>query len=209
MSEISKNYIASLIPKNSMILDVGAFNGIDADELSKACDSDVHAFEPYPASFEMIKQRHNSRIIQWPYALGGFNGTVPMYIAKGHVQSNSIREPKKHKKIWPDIKFRGKVNIKITMLDDWFRSWQKEDPTCTHIDFIWCDTNGAEADFIVGGAKTLLMTKYVYIEYCETELYKNVMNREATIKALPGFEVVGDYGFKGNFGNLLLKNKNF
>ncbi len=27
------------------------------------------------------------------------------------------------------------------------------------------------------------------------------------IKALPGFEVIGEYNFEGNFGNLLFKNK--
>jgi hypothetical protein len=25
---------------------------------------------------------------------------------------------------------------------------------------------------------------------------------------LPGFEVIGDYNFEGNYGNLLFKNKN-
>jgi FkbM family methyltransferase len=191
-----------------MILDVGAFNGVDADELSKACDSDIHCFEPYPASFEQIKLLRNERLIQWNFALGGFNGVIPMHIAKGHAQSNSIRYPKKHKKIWPDIKFKSTVNIQIYTLDGWFKSWQAKNPECTYIDFIWLDTNGSEADFLVGGAQTLKLTKYLLIEYCEVELYDNAMNREATIKALPGFEVIGDYGFKGNFGDLLLKSKN-
>ncbi len=208
MPDITKQEIKELIGTGGMILDVGTFNGKDAAELSEVCETVVHAFEPYMASYEAIKLLHKPDIIIWPYALGGFNGTVPMHIARGHVQSNSIRVPKKHKKIWPDIKFKSKVNIKITMLDAWFMAWQKEDPSCDHIDFIWLDVNGSEADFLIGAAKTLTLTRYIYIEYCEVELYEKAMNREATIKALSGFEVVGDYNFSGNYGNLLFKNKN-
>lgn len=207
--DISKSYISSLIPQNSMIIDVGAYNGKDSDELSKACNSNVHSFEPYPASFEAIKLLHNERIIQWPYALGGFSGIIPMYIAKGHVQSNSIREPKKHKKVWPDIKFRGKVNIKITTLDSWFRSWQKHDPECKGIDLAWVDTNGSEADFIFGGVETLKVTKYIYLEFCAVKLYDGAMDKEQTIKMLPGFELMGEYNVGPSYGNLLMKNKTF
>lgn len=209
MPDITKQEIKELIGTGGMILDVGAFNGRDAAELAEVCETDVHAFEPYPASYEAIKLLHNPRLTIWTYALGGFNGTVPMHIAKGHVQSNSIRVPKKHKKIWPDIKFESKTNIKITMLDSWFRAWQAQNPDCTKIDLIWLDVNGSEADFLIGAAKTLTVTRYIYIEYCEVELYEKAMNREQTIKALSGFEMVGDYNFGGNYGNLLFKNKNF
>jgi FkbM family methyltransferase len=208
MIEISKTYISSLIPKNSMILDVGAYNGRDAAELSEACSSDIHVFEPYPASYESIKLLHNPRLILWPYALGGFKGKIPMHIAKGHVQSNSIREPKKHKKIWPDIKFRGKVDIQIIMLDDWFRAWQNENPDCKGIDLAWVDVNGSEADFIFGGMKTLAVTKYIYIEYCAIQLYDGAMNKEQTMKMLSGFELMGEYNAGPSYGNIFLKNKN-
>lgn len=206
-NSISKNYIASLVPKGAFILDVGSFNGVDAQELAEACNTVVHAFEPYPASYEAIKLLRDDRIIAWPYALGGYKGKVPMFIGKGHTQSNSIREPKKHKRIWPGIKFRNKVEVNITTLDDWFAMWCTQEPVAV-IDFIWADCNGSEADFVAGGVRSLAVTKYLYMEYCAVELYDGAMDKEQTVKMMKGFDVMGEYNSGVNYGNLLFKNKN-
>lgn len=106
--------------------------------------------------------------------------------------------------LWPEIKFKGITTVDITTLD----RWNKKAGKLNIIDLIWADVNGAEAEFILGAGNTLGRTKYLYIEYCIKQLFDKSMNREQTIKALPGFEVLGDYEVGTNYGNLFLKNTN-
>ena len=202
---ISKNYIASLIPKGAAILDVGSFDGRDAIELANACQTEVHCFEPYPASFEAIKLQRDPRLTAWPYALASYHGNGWLTVAKGHAQSNTIKQPLIHRKVWPSIKFHNhQIAIKVTTLDLWNEKIRNGAP----VDFIWCDVNGAEEHFILGGVQTLAKTKYLYSEFCVKELFDKAMDKERFCKALPGFELIGEFNVGKNFGNLLFKNKN-
>lgn len=201
--DISKNYIQSLIGNGASILEIGSYNGKDGAELAAACKTMVHCFEPNLASVELIKALENNDLMIWPYAVGSSNG-VALINVSNHPASDTLKVPKKHKKIFPNVKYKKVAKINITTLDKWNHTVRNNDP----VDFIWCDVNGSEADVILGGAKTLSVTKYLYIEFCEVELFENAMNREQTKRALPGFEVIGEYNFEGNYGNLLFKNKN-
>lgn len=203
MTDISKTYIKELIGTGAVILDIGSYNGADAQELATICETTVHCFEPNPASYEIMKLLCDDRLTLWNYAVCAHNGYTVLNLSN-HPQSDSIKKPKLHKKIFKKVKYKGDILVKCTTLDSWNRSVRNMEP----VDFCWIDTNGAEDTVLLGGAQTLAKTKYLYIEYCEVELFEKSLNRERTIKALPGFEVIGDYGFQGNFGNLLLKNKN-
>ena len=202
MNSISKTYISSLIPKGAMILDVGAYDGRDSVELAEACNTIVNCFEPNPESYKKIMARDDARLTIWPYALGAFHGKCRMNVSN-HPQSDSIKTPKLHKKLFPDVVYHDSIEINITTLDGWNHSVNKG----AAIDLAWVDVNGAEADFLIGGAETLKVTDYLFIEFCEKELFAKCLNRERMIKALPGFEVIGEYNFEGNFGNLLFKRK--
>ncbi len=201
--EISKQYIQSLIGYGASIIEIGSFNGKDGAELADVCKTEVHCFEPNLESFESIKKLENDNLILWPYAVGAHNGVTVMNVSN-HPQSDTLKTPKKHKKIFPKVKYKHVAKINITTLDSWNHSVRQSKP----VDFIWCDVNGSEADVIIGGAQTLSKTKYLYIEFCEVELFDKALNREQMKRALPGFEVMGEYNFQGNYGNLLFKNKN-
>lgn len=207
MIDISKNYIASLIPKGSFIIDVGAYDGKDAAELSAACESVVHCFEPFPESRQLIVDRKDPMLFIWPYALGAYNGVSMMNVAREHHQSNTLKLPKEHKNVWPEIKYKTSIKINITTLDNWRMSWAADNGD-RNVDFIWCDVNGSEGDFLIGAAQTLAITKYLYIEFCNKELFAKCLGKEQLIKALPGFEVLGVFNEGPNYGNLLFKNKN-
>ena len=204
MGDISKEYIRDLIGTNARILEIGCFNGKDSVELAEICDSEVHCFEPNPITFQGLKDLKHDLLILWNYAVCAHNGTTILNLSSNHPQSDTIKEPKLHKKIFKDVKFKKQITVKATTLDAWNHSVREREG----LDFIWCDVNGAEADVIIGGSYTLAKTKYLYIEYCEKELFAKAMNRKQMIHALPGFEVIGDYNFQGNYGNLLFKNKN-
>jgi len=186
-------------------LDIGSFNGKDAHELSYVLDCDVHCFEPDKDNFAKIKDLQNNRLILWPYAVTAWHGKAPFVKSKNHPASHSIHAPLKHTKIFPAIKFsRTSHMVNCTTLDAWHKNVLKSEP----IDLIWLDVNGSESDVIKGGTQALSVTKYLYIEFEEVELFKGAMNREKTLLRLPEFELLGEYNFEGNYGNLLLKNKN-
>ena len=201
---ISKTYISSLIPKGASILDIGSFDGKDAQELATACQSNVHCFEPTKEGYGRLVNLEDSRLFLWPYAIGAFHGSTVINLSPNHPQSSSLKEPTGHKKSFPNIIFEGTETINVTTLDKWNMSARKGVP----VDFIWCDVNGSEADFLIGAARTLQHTSYLYIEFCVKPLFKKQMKKHEIIMALPGFDVMGEYSVGENYGNLLLKNKN-
>lgn len=204
MPDIDKKIFADLLPDCKTVLDIGSFNGKDAHELSYVLGCDVHCFEPDKDNFQKIKGKQNNNLVLWPYALGAWHGKAPFVKSKNHPASHSMRAPKRHIDIFPDIKFsRTSHMVNITTLDAWHRAVLKG---CT-IDLIWLDVNGAESDVIKGGTNALKVTKYLYIEFEEKELFKGAMNREQTISRLLDFELVSEHNFEGNYGNLLFKNK--
>ena len=205
MPDIDKKYLATLLPDCKNVIEIGSYNGKDAHELSYVLNCDINCFEPDKDNVEKIRGLQNNRLIIWPYALGAWHGKAPFVKSKNHPASHSMRAPLKHKDIFPAIKFSRQSNmVNVTTLDSWHRvALQGE-----IIDLIWCDVNGAESDVIKGGTAVLSVTKYLYIEFQEVELFKGAMSRECTLLRLPEFELVGEYNFEGNYGNLLLKNKN-
>ena len=84
------------------------------------------------------------------------------------------------------------------------------------IDIMWVDVNGGEEGFLDGGIDTINnKVKYLYIEFnavntnnVQTSLYENCITKDDICKKLAKFEEIGVYNFMGNFGNVLLKNKN-
>lgn len=205
MPDIDKKTLVQYFPALPIVLDIGSYNGKDAQELSDILDCEVHCFEPDKDSYEKIKLLKNARLILWPYAIGAWHGKAPFVKSKNHPASNSMRAPLKHTKVFPAIKFSKQSHmVQVTTLDSWHHSVLKD----ATIDLIWLDVNGSEADVIKGGTAALKKTRYIYIEFQEVELFKGAMNREKTLLRLPDFELVGEYNFEGNYGNLLLRNKN-
>lgn len=203
MTDISKEYIKELIGTGGVILDIGSFNGKDAQELATVCETEVHAFEPNPASYEIMKLLADDRLILWNYAVCAHNGFTILNLSN-HPQSDTIKRPKLHKKIWPKIKYKDDIKVKCCTLDSWYVSVLKD----KIISFIWADVNGAEDALLLGGAYALSKTRYIYIEFCVRELFERALNKERLIKALPGFELMGEYNIGPSYGNLLFRNKN-
>lgn len=201
---ISKTYISSLIPQHASILDIGSFDGKDAQELATVCQSNVHCFEPTESSYLKLMALEDERLTLWKYAVSSFNGRTTMNVSPDHPQSNSIKTPRKHLKAFPGVRYNGTEPVNVTTLDSWNWSVRKGAP----IDFIWCDVNGAEADFIVGAVNTLAVTHYLYIEFAVVELFARSLNLYQLEQALPGFENIGTYSVGDNYGNVLFKNKN-
>jgi hypothetical protein len=101
-----------------------------------------------------------------------------------------------------------KTLVKSQRLDTWIINKGIES-----IELMWVDVNGGESEFIEGAIETLTKkVKYLYIEFSsvgDKSLYSGGLTKESIKKKLPMFKELGVYNFMGNFGNVLLKNKEF
>ena len=218
-NEISKKEIRNLISESCpLILDIGCYDGSDGADIAAlfGC-AEVHCFECDPRSIKLFKEHHsdNSDLFLHEFALGKVNGKIGFYQSDSPTRrhyldqtswsaSSSTKEPKKHLSLFPDVTFPKKIKVECQTLDFWYEKNIDDEV----IDFIWADVNGGEGDLILGGLKTLNnKTRFIYIEFSDKELYENQVTQQTILDMLFNFELVEVYNFRGNFGNLLLKNK--
>jgi 2-O-methyltransferase len=168
----------------------------------------IFCFEPEPRAIKKFNQKIGDRpnVSLFEIAIGAEDGEITFYQSDGenpqkHLQetdgwdkSGSIRKPKDHLQVHPWVTF----DRPMMSLDSWYAQSQIDGS----IDFIWMDTQGAEADVIDGGITTLAKTRFIYTEYNSRELYENQLNLDRILAKLPDFEVVRKYP-----DDVLLKNK--
>lgn len=197
MIKFDKTILLDLLPKRPVLLDVGAYDGRDGLEIHRLFnyEGQLHAFDP--CSYNIYHGHNVPNVSFYQCALGNRNGSVQIYHSP-HAQSNSLRKPKEHLIVWPDVKFKNSKEVSCCKLDT---IWPDE-----RIDFIWADLNGSEGDFIAGALKTLSRTSYLYIEFSDKELYEGQVTKRKLLKMLPDWNIAGLYNVGANFGNLFLKN---
>jgi FkbM family methyltransferase len=203
--------IKSLIKKSSPVfVEIGANCGQTTVELIRLFPgATIHCFEPDPRAAAKFKQNIGKRknVILHECAIGDTIGEIEFNqsdglehtqeFAEGWDHSGSIKKPKNHLQIYPWVRFDRTIKVPVTTLDE----WAKEN-NINHIDFIWADVQGAEAEMINGGKGILSKTKYLYTEYSNDEHYDGQINLEGIKQALPSFAV-----FKRFKDDILLKNK--
>lgn len=224
--ELSKEKIVTLITEGKdkfyipLVLEVGSYDGKDSRELANILDREsiFYCFEADKRSqdiFHKLNYQASKHLNLIEFAVGNIDGAIDFHLSDSDTRrhdhnkdswsaSSSIKKPKTHLELFKDVDFKRTVRVPCIKLDSWFRIANLN----MIVDFIWVDINGAEEDFILGGLKTLNeSTRYLYIEFSDKELYEGQITKDQISKLLPNFEILGVYNFKGNFGNLLLKNK--
>ena len=219
--DINKNYFTEQIKKNNpTIFDVGTFDGSDCLEfLELFKNPNIYAFEADSRSVEIFKKYVGSRPINLvETALSNVDGEIEFYQSESETRrhtrydyektwsaSGSVKKPKNHLKVFPDIQFQLN-KVESTKLDTWIT-----DKNIDLIDIMWVDVNGGEEEFISGGIKTIKeKVHYLYIEFNgvdDRKLYEDCYTSNQIKETLPNFEELGIYNFMGNFGNILLRNK--
>lgn len=190
---MNKQILKDIIGEAKTIVEIGSYDGKDARQLHKIFGCTVQCFEPNVKSFKKSK---GTVLID---TLIGDKTKDSVFYESNHPQSNSIRPPSLHKKIWPKIKFK-QSKCRMMRLDEFlfFKG----------IDLLWIDVNGAEANVIEGATSTLLQTRFVYMEVSEKELYGGQVHVNRIIRRMRqlGFIVNSIYDFGENFGNILFEN---
>ncbi|HUN55880.1 MAG TPA: FkbM family methyltransferase [Smithella sp.] len=211
MSEISKSYLKQLInnPK-PFILDVGTYDGKDAYELSKEWDHNctVHCFEPDNRSRAIFISKYTGikSMTLHPFALTDVDGEVDFYKSDSETRrhenganfwaaSSSCMKPTGHLKAFPDVSFYSPEKVQSKRLDSWYT------PGMPIIDLAWVDVNGAEERFLRGSRKSLLFTRFVFMEISHG-LYK-----DSGLSLMPDFDLIDVYDRHDQYENILFKNK--
>lgn len=181
-----------------------------AARLSRSGNCEYYAFEPDPRNAAVFASRGlipHVHFIQ--AAVGDVNGRAVFHQSSGtnpefgyeHTLSGSLKAPTAamaQTHAW--LRFDAQQEVHVVRLDDVARLYN-----IPHIDFIWCDVQGAEDLVLAGGQNTLRRTRFLYTEYCDVSLYEQQLNWQGIQRRLPGsWRIVERWS-----GDILLENMDF
>jgi FkbM family methyltransferase len=137
--------IRSLLPTDSIALDIGANIGITSCLLSQHLrDGQIYSYEPSPSVFPILNRNMSKNTVENvainQKAVGAEKGTLGFYgvSAYGHlIQAND------------NEKMSGEVTVDVVTIDDLVHSHGLE-----RVDFIKIDVEGFEGEVLTGGQKT-------------------------------------------------------
>lgn len=211
------NYLNKIVIESThsfVLIELGAADGYHSNMMNRVLSESLKpyrqfAIEPEPKNIQILKQSLTPKITLVECAISDHDGTDILYASGGHeirpgyqmahyTGSSSIHKPNQVTKCWPGMTFTP-LNVQHKTLDTLCKENKVE-----YIDFIWADIQGAEVDLIKGGV-ILGKTKYLFTEYGPggNGYYEGEYGKKEILEALPGFELVQDFG-----GDILLKNKN-
>lgn len=170
---INKNFIRQFLPPNPVIIDAGAHVGGDSIEICRLYKgATVHAFEPVPPIFKLLK--HNTRKFNHIHchalALSNQNGEQTMHVSSGASDgSSSLLKPDVHRTDHPDVFFNETINVTTKTLDAW-----ATEQNIHQIDMLWLDMQGHELEVLKASHVILPTVKVVHLEVSMRSTYENV-----------------------------------
>lgn len=207
-----KQFYSDLVASsdNVTVFELGACDGHHTKELSFLAGEKLTklvAFEAAPYNWPKLVG-FGDRVEIFHGAVSDRDGTCKLWLSsgQGYYGSSSIREPMKHKEVWPNCKFDSFVDVECITLDSAAKKFGVD-----ALDFIWCDIQGAERDAIKGGGSILAKTKYFYTEVSEMEHYKGQLLKGGFVSNLEqatGVNWVMEHDFGGDAygGDCLFRN---
>ncbi len=160
--------------KVETIFDLGANRGmVIMKYLELFPKATIHAFEPYPESFEILKTKfqQNNRVVLNQIAISNENETKTFFVNKS-VDTNSLLSSNKTG-LSSDQAVQNLNRIKVDCIT--LQEYCKQH-AISSIDILKMDIQGGEYDALLG-AKNLLIDKKIKLIYTESFLiqqYKNV-----------------------------------
>lgn len=168
------NVVQNYLPKNPIILEAGAYDGKDTQNMKSFWPSaTIYSFEPDPENFKKLSARTKnlSAVYISSLALSDTNGQATFYRSddpkhKDNKQSGSLLEPKDHLKYSP-VTFDEKIIVPTITIDTWATKNNVQ-----HIDLLWLDMQGAELLALKAGQSILKTVTAIYTEVEFVEAYK-------------------------------------
>lgn len=195
MTTLQHKTIRKLVNKNNpVILEIGANVGRDSQRfLDIFPNVQLFCIEPDPRCVFRFKQNiQDKRCTLCEMAISDNTGYMNLYLSTGHkpghntmhINSSSLSRPTGHLEKFPWCTFNESLEVKTMTLDDWAKQYDVK-----YIDFIWADTQGHERQLITGGKKTLSISKFLYTEYNNDELYEGQINLNEIVRLLIDFKI--------------------
>lgn len=169
------NIVKNYLPKSPIILEAGAFDGIDTERMKNIWpDSIIFSFEPDPENFIKLqnKTKNLHNVFISTLALSNTNGHAIFYRSQDrntpdNRQSGSLLAPKEHLAYAPHVVFSNEFEVSTTTIDDWAKS-----QGINHIDFLWLDMQGAELLALKAGQNILKTVSAIFTEVEFVEAYQ-------------------------------------
>lgn len=192
-----------------VIVEAGCNDGTNTLEFLAAMpDAVVICFECDPRPLTRFRCRDDQRVTLREHAISHRRDTLTFHQSGGEIPgstapcaqdwdySGSICRPTGHLKRDVRIKFDNTLTVEALSLDEALEEYR-----LARVDLLWADLQGAEARMILGGQRTLAMTRYLYCEYYDTPLYDRQADLKALVSFLPDFDLQGIYGENAFFKN--------
>ncbi|ULQ56252.1 FkbM family methyltransferase [Flavihumibacter rivuli] len=203
IEELKKSFVPYL-PANPSILEAGACDGNDTQELARLWPKGkVYSFEPVPEMYKKAAERNRQEknVKLYPFALNDSTGKVTINISSGRSNaSSSILKPKGHLDVHPDVLFSESIDVPSFTIDDWACN-----EGVTHIDLMWLDMQGAEYKVLKAAPRILQTVKLIYSEVSLIETYEGVVlyPQYRDWLAMQGFKVIREDLPYEDMGNVL------
>lgn len=168
---IRKTEIAPFLPESPIIIEAGAYKGIDTEEMSRLWpNGHIYTFEPVPELYHQVLQRvgYRKNVECYNVALGAESGTTSLYVSTGASDaSSSIRKPGEVTQYHPDITFDELSEVPVTTLHEFVT-----DHEIQRVDFLWLDLQGAEFDVLRASPGVVQNASAIYTEVNHVESYE-------------------------------------
>ena len=157
--------------KNSIIYDIGAFNGETAKLFSKAFpENKIIAFEANPKVFDLAKNNCSDykNITFYNNAISDKNEIVNFYVTTNDVSSslNQINDKEVNETDYKtELNLKNKVSVEAKKLEDFNND--------SEVLLLKIDTQGYELQVINGAKEILKKTCFVLIEMSNHNMYVN------------------------------------
>lgn len=213
--EIPKSIINKYLPKEPVILDIGAHNGADSIEMARMWrKSSIYSFEPVPFVFKLLayNTRKYKNIHPINLAVGDIDGVFKMYVSEGDSDaSSSLLKPKDHLNDHPQTTFHNEIDVQTVKLSTWLNLNKIE-----KIDLLWLDMQGFEKPMLESAIEILPFIRAIHTEVSTKETYEGVVVYEKfkdwlkIYYFIPIFEAIPVGADMGNvlFVNTKYENKN-
>ncbi len=159
--------VASVLPKNPIVFDVGANEG---DYLKHwiAHNAVIHAFEPGAEAFEILKTTYTDAAVMNQLALGAVEGEVDFYKEEHDNKLNSLVKRNHSKHQWS----KGS-QVECKTLDTYCVVHN-----IAAIDFLKIDTEGYEMEVLKGAKGMLKNIQYIQFEFGGAHIENGVFFRD-------------------------------
>jgi FkbM family methyltransferase len=162
-----KHVFGRYVPEAPVIVEAGAHRGSETVRLAERWPGgQIHAFEPAPDAYDELVQNTDGHgnVKTYRLALSGEESTTTLWLGGA---SSSLRAPKEHLTVYPEVSFTGQASVEATTLEAWAAR-----EGIDRVDGLWLDAQGNELAILQAAGPLLDTARAIVLEASKAELYE-------------------------------------